>query len=599
MIIQKFSVNQYFINDILSWIKEDQVAVPEIQRPFVWEPKQVRDFIDSLYRGYPVGYIIIWQNPNVRLKDGTISKGKKILIDGQQRIISLMTSVLGKEIIDSEYKKTRITIAFNPIKEIFEVSNSAIQKDKRWISDISEIFSSNFNIFEKTEEYCNNNPGAEKDEIFTKLDSLRSILSVPIGIVELKSELDMDEVTEIFIRINSKGARLSQADFAMAKIAATEKFDGKSIRKAIDYFCHLSIKPEFYEQVENDIEFAETEFFQKMSWLKDEKDVLYDPDYEDMLRVVFTYKFSRGKLKDLVALLSGRDFKTKEYREDIAETTFKYLKIGILDYIDENNFKNFLKIIRSAGFIDNSMIKAKNALNFAYVIYLKLKEKNISTDLIERLVRKWFVFSILTERYSGSVETNFDSDIKEIENNIEYIDNEINRELSDEYWNVKLPANLKNQYENAPEFYVFLASQVKMGDNGFLSRNIKVEDLINSKGYHVHHIFPKYYLKETGFEKRSQYNQVANCVITQSEVNIAIGKKPPREYFREIKEQCKTKKRKHGEIVDIDELYKNLEQHCIPIDIIFNDKLANNYEKFLEERRKLMADKIKKYFLSL
>lgn len=165
MIIQKFSVNQHPIQHILSWVQSGEIAIPEIQRPFVWDSTKVRDFIDSLYRGYPVGYIIAWQNPQVRLKDGTSSKGKKILIDGQQRVTALMAAILGKEILDSDYRKRKIIIAFNPIEEVFEVANPAIQKDKRWIPDISEIYSPNFKILEKIKEYCRINTDVQEETI--------------------------------------------------------------------------------------------------------------------------------------------------------------------------------------------------------------------------------------------------------------------------------------------------------------------------------------------------------------------------------------------------------------------------------------------------
>ena len=117
--VQKYSVNQYPVQTILTWINSGEIAIPEIQRPFVWNATKVRDLIDSLYQGYPVGYIIAWRNPNVRLKDGTISQGKRILIDGQQRVMAFMTALLGRSIINSEYKRTEIIIAFHPKERRF------------------------------------------------------------------------------------------------------------------------------------------------------------------------------------------------------------------------------------------------------------------------------------------------------------------------------------------------------------------------------------------------------------------------------------------------------------------------------------------------
>ena len=137
MIIQQYSVNQHPIQTLLTWVQSGEIAIPEIQRPFVWNATKVRDLMDSLYRGYPVGYLIAWRNPNVKLKDGSISTGKRILIDGQQRVTALMAALLGEQVINKSYRKGRIVIAFHPIERKFEVSNPAIQKDKTWIADIS------------------------------------------------------------------------------------------------------------------------------------------------------------------------------------------------------------------------------------------------------------------------------------------------------------------------------------------------------------------------------------------------------------------------------------------------------------------------------
>jgi len=415
MIIQKYTVNHYPVQVILTWIQSGEIAIPEIQRPFVWDATKVRDFVDSLYQGYPVGYLIVWKNPNVKLKDGSISQGKRILIDGQQRITALMTALLSKEIVDKNYRKRRIVIAFNPIEKRFEVSNSVIMKDKTWIADISEIFKPEFKFLDTIEKYCESNPNVNKNDIYETIDSLKGIVNNPIGLIELNSDLDIDVVTEIFIRINAAGVVLSQADFAMSKIAVNENYNGHKIRKAIDYFCHLAKNPDFYDQIkEIDKEFTQTEYFQKMSWLKDEMDDLYDPSYIDMLRVAFTYKFRRGRLQDLVALLSGRNFETRDYEESIAEESFNKLDEGIKVFMNENNFKKFVMILRSAGFIDSSMIRSQNTIDFAYILYLTLQEMQIPKGIIESLVRKWFVLSVLTGRYSGSSEGQFDYDIKRI-----------------------------------------------------------------------------------------------------------------------------------------------------------------------------------------
>jgi len=598
MIIQQYSVNQHPIQTLLTWVQSGEIAIPEIQRQFVWNATKVRDLMDSLYRGYPVGYLIAWRNPNVKLKDGSISAGKRILIDGQQRVTALMAALLGEQVINKSYRKGRIVIAFHPIERKFEVSNPAIQKDKTWIADISQIFSPDFRMLKAVDEYCLRNNINNKDKIHESLESLKGIVNNPIGLIELNSNLDIETVTEIFIRINSAGVVLSQADFAMSKIAVNETYGGNALRKAIDYFCHLAIAPEFYGQlIELDKDFIKTDYFQKMSWLKNENDDLYDPSYTDMLRVAFTSKFKRGRLQDLVALLSGRNFETREYEETIAESSFHLLREGVLNFMNENNFKKFIMILRSAGFVDSSMIRSQNAINFSYILYLTLREQGMNQAIIESLVKKWFVLSVLTSRYSGSPESQFDFDIRRIdEMGAEtYIQNVINAELSDAFWEFGLPQQMNTSVASSPSFNVFLAAQVKMQDKGFLSKDISVQDLIVHKG-DVHHIFPREYLKKHGFT-RGRYNQIANYVMTQSEINIAIGAKPPKQYFNELLAQCNGGGLKYGGITTKDELYTNLKMNCIPLEIFDMD--VQNYDEFLEKRRYLMAQKIKEYFLKL
>lgn len=104
-----------------------------------------------------------------------------------------------------------------------------------------------------------------------------------------------------------------------------------------------------------------------MSWMRKENDDLYDPTYTDMLRVAFTTAFRRGKMQDLVALLSGRNFETKQFEDAVVEDSFTRLGSAVMRFMNENHFKSFLLIIRSAGFVDASMIGSQNALNFAYI----------------------------------------------------------------------------------------------------------------------------------------------------------------------------------------------------------------------------------------
>ena len=594
---QKYSVNQHHISTFLAFVKDGQIAIPEVQRPFVWDASKVRDLLDSLYKGYPIGYVITWQNPNVRLKDGKLSEGKKILIDGQQRITALNAAVLGNYVINKDYDRVRIKIAFNPKTEVFEVQNPAILKDKAWIHDISEVMNSG-SIIQVVRQYLDLNTDADSTIIEKNISNLLSIQHKQIGTIDLAHDLDIETVTEIFIRINSQGVVLSQADFAMSKIASNEKFEGPNLRKAIDYFCHLAVAPQFFEHIrDHDKDFASTDYFKAMTWLKDEKDDLFDPSYTDMLRVSFTSAFARGKMSDLVSLLSGRNFETREFEERIAAETFERMKQSALRFMHEDYFKKFVMIIRSAGFISPDLIRSKNALDFAYIIYLKLREEKMPQGEIARLVSRWFVFSVITSRYGGSPESTFDYDIRQMANHPfkDYLASVEQAELSDSFWNFGLTQRLDTSAGSSPVFHVYQASQVKGQDKGFLSRDITVADIILYKG-DIHHIFPKSYLKNNN-KSKGEYNQIANYVLMQQEINIAIGAKSPDVYFSELKEQCEGGKMKYGGIETMDELLSNLKTHCIPESIFSLD--INGYDSFLEERRQLMSDKIRNYYYSL
>lgn len=519
------------INTLLTWIKDSEIAIPEIQRPFVWKPVKVRDLLDSLFKGYPIGFMIVWLNPNVKLKDGKTSSGKRILIDGQQRITALMAAISGHEIVTKKYTRRKIRIAYHPIDQKFEVSSSVIRKDPTWIPDISEIFSPTFKQHRFVNEYCKLHGTIDPDDLHESISALLQIKNNTLGLIELSSSLEIETVTEIFIRVNSKGVPLSQSDFAMSKIAVNEKQDGTLMRKAIDYFCHLAVNPSFYTSIEkNDKEFAQTEYFKEMAWLRKENDDLYDPSYADMLRVTFTSQFRRGKLGDLVALLSGRNFETREYEEIIVEATFTQLREGIMNFMNETNFNRFLMIIKSAGFINSSLIRSQTALNFAYILYLTMRNQRASEADIIRNVSRWYVMSVLTGRYSGSAESTIDQDIRLIDQNgIEaHADTVIRGELSDAFWETTLPQSMITSSINSPYFHVYRAAQIKLNDKGFFSRDIPVSVLIEHKS-DVHHIFPSDLLKKNGMVAE-QYNQIANYVITQTDINIKISNKAPSVY---------------------------------------------------------------------
>ena len=600
---EKFTLMQYSVNAILGLIEAEDFVIPEIQRPFVWKRSQVRDLIDSLYHGYPTGYIITWKNPDVKTKDGGHSNGKKVLIDGQQRITALMAAISGKEVLDDDFNKDRIKIAFNPLaaddSKRFAVQDASHLKDKKWIPDISILFQSEFDPFDYSIQYCEENSNVAPKDVNRAINELKAIANRQIGVIELDHSLDIDEVTEIFIRINSKGTALSQSDFVMSKMAADTDHGGSIMRKAVDYFCHLAVKPEFYGNLKKDTEFQQSVYADKIKWLAKDYDDIYDPGYSDMLRVSFMHQFRRGKLADLVSLLSGRDFETKEFREDIVTDSYQKLEQGILNFINEYNFAQFVLAIKGAGFVSSKLLNSAMTLDFAYTLYLILLDTpEIPNVQIKRYVQKWFVLTTLTSRYIGSPESQMDRDMRSIQEKgfKNFLSEVESSALSDTFWTVTLPQNLETSSVNSPAFNVFLAAQVHLNCNSLLMQGLKIADLVTVAG-DIHHIFPRAYLKKNGVDSKTKYNQVANYIYLDTQVNKAISDAAPCDYFSKAFMQCETKTMNLGNICDPQQLNENLKENCIPLSV--KNMNASGYEDFLTERRKLMASMMKRYYWSL
>ncbi len=593
--MSKYKVTQAPVSQLLADVKAERIAIPELQRPFVWDSVKVRDLMDSLYKGYPVGYLITWHSVGAKLKGGQVAAHQQILIDGQQRVTALRAAVAGLPVINKRYKSVRIRIAFNPITEEFATLTPVIAKNPQWISDISDYFNASSPL-SFVRQYLALNPDVDLPVIEQNLGKLDRIQHAQIGIIGLDDGLDVETVAEIFIRINSKGVPLSSADFAMSKIA-TYGERGRNLRKLIDYFCHLAVAPHAYDDIrENDQDFAHTDYFKSISWLKDDSEDLYDPAYGDMIRVAGIVGFGRGKAASLVSELSGRDPETKKVDESRIPAAYDKLESALGLIVNKFNFENFLLLIKSAGFIAPGMVSSKNALNFAYGLYLRLREqKDLSEGDRKRIVKRWFVMSMLTGRHSGSFESTWEQDIRRIKEQgaEQYLKQIEESELSDAFWSVTLPAALETTSTVSPFFQTFLAAQVTTGARGFLSKAITIAAMHQQSG-DLHHIVPKNYLQRNGYPDRADYNQVANLALTETSINISIGSKPPTAYMSLLHEQINNGTLVLGEITDLGDLTRNLKENAVPVWLAEVD--ASNYQEFLTERRRLMAAMIRDYY---
>lgn len=587
---KSYSVDHTNVGTLLHWIEEDKIGLPEMQRPFVWKSVQVRDLIDSLYRGYPIGFIVTWQNPDAALKNGGKGQNKEIIIDGQQRITALKAALEGHKIVDNKYLSKRIYIAFNPTTEEFATRSAAIAKDPKWIPDISIFNQPSFDEF----EYVINNsqslglPGNKLNAIIQKL---KAIFESEIGVINLDSKLPIDQVTDIFNRINQKGTRLSSADFAMSRLSSDVTHHGNDLRKEIEYFIQIYNDSALADNIKQmDPNFANSEYCQHIAWAKNENTTIFDPDFGDLLHICLGIGFLRGRLSQLISLISGRDFETKTYTEEAMAKSYQKLNETIQYVLNESNFKRYILLLKSLGIVDKSYAKLPDSYtNFGYILYLYLKKyTSFNNDEIEKYTKQWILMSALTKRYGSSPETGFDKDLRLlVENNsnnqlVEFFNNVITDNLTDEFWNLTLPNNLVAQTTQLTNWRIFQMSQIHAKSHAWLEKDKFTADTINEQG-NIHHIFPKAYLRKNGF-KQSEYNQVANYVWITQPRNLEIGDRAPKDYMTDME----TTKYHSGE---------NDQANAIPADL--NELDYHQYNHFLNERRKLMSQNIRKFFNSL
>jgi len=596
-----YKLTQYSISQVIKFVESSQIAIPQLQRPFVWKGKQVRDLIDSLYQGYPIGYLIVWQNSNVRLKFGGKSFGKKILIDGQQRITALMAAIMGKEILDDKYQKRRIQIAFNPYatedEERFAVYCAKHEEDSRWIPDISVVFKRDFTYRKFESEYRAKNPDVDLRVLDQAVSQLKEIANNEVGVVELSFRLDIDVVTEIFIRINSQGKPLNQEDFAMSRISVNEELGGDLLQKAIDHFCHLTLCPEDAASLfEADADFIHTEFGRKIAWLKDYKQELYIPTYSDVLKTAFAYKYGKAKIGDLVNLLSGKNPETKEITIQYANKNFTKIKEGIMDYMAEENFKTFLSALEKGGYIKEKMIGSKGLMNGVYSVFLLMKEEGIKDADLASMTMRWYVLNALTGRYQASFDNTVARDFKEIkEKGAKAYLSELERILLDDsFFTEALTEKLKTTMIRSNSYAAYLAAMIKNGDMALFSKEKSMKDLVEEQVENSQ-LFPKIYLEKNGITSKELYGQVANCIYMDKAVKTALKRKPPVEYLPKMEEEEETKL---GQTVfSREEIIASLAVNAIPAET--SDMTVSDFEEFLYLRRKAMAEKIYTYYKSL
>ena len=590
--MDNYKITQYSVNAILGFVESSQIAIPEIQRPFVWKPKEVKDLIDSLYEGYPIGYLIVWQNSQVRIKGFGKGGTKKILIDGQQRVTALMAALMGREVLDDHYRSRRIKVAFNPLAEedqdSFMICDDSIEKDPLWIPDISVLFRRDFSYRKFENEYKKANPGRDFSGLEKAIDTLRDITKHQVGVIELSFLLDIDVVSEIFIRINLQGKPLNQEDFVMSKISVNEQYNGDYIRNSIDYFCHLLKDPSFYAAIsQNEKEYMKSEYGKTLRWMDSAKDYLYIPSYSDVLKVISIASFGRSKVGDLVALLSGRTGKRGEVSSKFAKESFAKLGEGVRAFTSEKCFMGFNKALERAGYCCDRLLYSQSVLNYTYAMYLMMSFEGIAEDQMASLIGKWMTMALITGHYQGSPDSTVMRDAAAIkEQGFErYLHSIEERQMDGAFYGDILPAKFQTTTVRTAPFIAYIASLCARNVHGLYSKDETIRSLYSGRA-DSYQILSKGFLGKCGFTSREVYGQVANISYISRDVKAVVKKQSPAEY-REALEKAFGR----------DVVKASLKEHGLTDALFTVDK--KTVELFFSQRRKQMAKQLQTYYSTL
>lgn len=577
-----FKEVNYTLSLLVEQIDIGTIGLPDIQRPFIWPNSKVRNLLDSMYKGFPIGYLLLWAN-GFSDNHKTIGEGVKqkypqlLIVDGQQRLTSLYTIYKGLSVLRNNFNSERIFIAFRPTDGNFEVADAAIRKNPEYIDDISIIWSKKIDIFQVTDEYLtrlkNSREVSREEEvkIKTAIIKLQGLKDYPFSALELSSNIDEENVAEIFVRINSQGATLNQSDFILTLMSVFWE-DG---RKQLEEFSRNSRIPS-------------TSGASPFNYF-------IQPEPDQLLRVSVGIAFKRARLKYVYSILRGKDLETEQFSEELREKQFVLLKVAQSKVLDLTNWHEFLKCLIAAGYKGKNFISSQTAVVYCYVFYLIGKtEFNISASSLRKIISRWFFMISLTGRYSSSPESAMEQDLaklREINNENDYINalqKIIDENLTNDYWNITLPGQLSTSAARGPSLFAYYASLNILDAKGLFS-NIKISDLldpsISSKksALEKHHLFPRAYLKDKLFKKQTEINQIANYALVEWSDNIDISDQPPKEYVPTYEQKFAK-----------DALDKMYYWHCLP-----EKWYELEYSDFLQERRKRIAQLIKTGFEKL
>lgn len=570
----------YDLAGLLHYLDIGDIGLPDIQRPFVWKNAKVRDLFDSMYRGFPVGYLLFWENgqPNGAKQIGLGRKqhpiSTRLIVDGQQRLTSLYAVFRGKRVLDDDYGERQIEIAFRPRDGTFEVADAAVRKNPEWIANISELWVSGKSSYQMVKGFLTGLKDKvilteeEEEQISHNLDRLFDLQKYPFTALEIASSVDEEEVADIFVRINSEGVKLNQADFILTLLSV---FWDEG-RAALETFCKSSRQPPGPGSGASPFNH------------------FIEPDPDQLLRVSVALGFDRGRLKSVYQVLRGKDLETGIFSPERRDQQFAVLKEAQEQVLDLKHWHQFLSSLVGAGYRSGEMISSQNALLYAYAFYLLGRIRcGVPEHQLQRLIGRWFFFASLTGRYTSSPETVMDGDLNRVKGVSEasafvaVLEDLMASALTSDFWTISLPAALESSSARNPELFAYVAAQNRLGAPVLFSHK-KISDLIDpalkakKKPLERHHLFPRAWLESEGEADLKIINQMANFALLEWPENIAISDDPPSAYVPKLRERHTAA-----------EWRAMHEAHALP-----DQWESLSYGEFLTLRRRLMAGIIRR-----
>lgn len=581
---ETFGHHPWTVQDLVGGVWSGQVRLPDIQRPFVWSNAKIRDLIDSMYQGFPVGELMFWQNAgeghsraigaDTKTQDASMQ-----VIDGQQRLTSLYAVVKDVQVVREDYSQERVVVAFNPLIERFAVPDNAIKRSSEWIQDIRAVFDSPIDARSTYLDKLEERRGGERLDRETErkveisINRLNQVLSYQFQVVQLKDTVARETVADIFVRINSEGVKLSSSDFILTWLSVF----WEQGRQELEEFAKASrFTPQELTRMSGD----------RLTWTP--KNPFLVLDTGNVLRVVVAVGNKRAQLQDAYNALRGRNPRTRQIITEEREKQLALLKSGQERALKPNNWDEFLKVIERAGIRTHKMVTSKNTVLFGYSIWLLGRtEFGVPVDELRELMARWYFMAQITGRYSGSAETVGQQDLNRLtgldrtpQAFTASINAQIETTLTEDWWRVTLPEELHTSNMSGPAFTAYLAALTILDAETLLS-TLSVKDWLDPnrspvKGVEKHHLFPKAYLKDKlGYSTTRQINQVANQALVEWSDNIDISGHAPSAYWPE---QIADKQ------IGPERLRQQMWWHGLP-----DGWKDLDYEDFLEQRRRLIA----------